>query len=168
MISLIIMLLFLLSSNSAAAASRTLQNPDFAMSVSSPTVYLPPNDFIGSTEFTLNVTSIEGWSGDLSFVTAPLPNGITLSNLPSTYSLSTPHASWTIGVTIGASPAAGDYTVFIIATSGSLIHDATVTIQVARSAVPEFPSATAIILLSCLALASILKRSRGAKNRHRL
>ncbi|HYB66834.1 MAG TPA: hypothetical protein VEC43_00785 [Candidatus Acidoferrales bacterium] len=138
------------------------------MSISSPTVSLPPNDFIGSTEFILNVTSIDGWRGDINFTTSPLPDGITISNLPYNYSLTTPHASWIIGVTIGASPAAGDYAVIITATSGSLIHSASVTVQVARSAVPEFPSAAAVILLSCLALTLILKRSRSAKNRQRL
>jgi hypothetical protein len=113
-------------------ATQTL-SPDFLLSAWPPTVSLPPGDFAGSTNFVLNVTSVEGWSGQIQFVTSALPEGVTLSNLPpSTYQLNSPSATWNIQVTIDASARTGRYLLVITGLSGSSIHSATVVIDVSN------------------------------------
>jgi hypothetical protein len=105
---------------------------DFFLSAWPSTVALPPGDFIGSTNFVLVVTSVGGWSGQIQFVTSALPQGITLSNLPPTYQLNAPDASWSIQMTIDGSAKTGDYPLVITGLSGSLIHSAIVTIDVSN------------------------------------
>jgi hypothetical protein len=109
----------------------TGQAPDFALSISPSTVSLPPGDFVGSTDFTLNLTSIQGWRGDIDFTTSLLPPGITFSNLPSQFSFSSPIASWDVQVNIGPSAQTGDYAILIVASSGTLAHSTSLTVDVA-------------------------------------
>ena len=151
------------------STTLTEQGPDFALSVSPSTVFLPPGNFIGSTEFILNLTSIQGWKGGIDFVTSPLPAGVTFSNLPSKFSFSSPIASWDVQVNIGPSAQSGSYTVLIVASSGSLIHSTSVIIEVAGStAMPEFPSGGGIVFLVCFSLAGVLmldqRRSRNLRS----
>jgi hypothetical protein len=109
----------------------TAQAPDFALSVSPSTIFLPPGDFIGSTDFILNLTSIEGWRGGIDFTTSSMPPGVTFSNLPSQFSLSSPVASWDVQVNIGPSAQAGSYAILIVASSGTLAHSTWLTVEVA-------------------------------------
>ena len=111
--------------------SAAAQGPDFALNVSPSIVSLPPGNFVGSTDFTLNLTSIQGWSGGIDFTTSPLPSGITFSNFPSQYSFSPPVASWDVQVNIGPSAQAGSYAILIVASSGTLAHSTSLTIDVA-------------------------------------
>jgi hypothetical protein len=111
--------------------------PNFALNATPSTLLLPQDVFSGSTEFTLNLTSIKGWGGNIQFTTSQLPPGVTLSYLPSTYSFNTPTTSWNVVVNIGASAQAGSYQIEITATSGSLTQTTTVTIQVQDSTVRE-------------------------------
>jgi hypothetical protein len=106
------------------------QNLDFALTVAPSAVYLPPDVFAGSTGFTLTLTSISGWRGNVQFNTSQLPAGVTLSYMPSTYSLDTPFASWNVEVNIIAPVQAGSYPIEITATSGSLTYAASVTVEV--------------------------------------
>lgn len=107
--------------------------PDFSLSADPSTVSLPPNDFIGSTNFVLTVTSVGGWSGQVQFTTSPLPQGITLSNLPpATYQLNSPIAGWNVQVTIDASAITGSYLIVITGLSGSFISSVAVTIGVSN------------------------------------
>jgi hypothetical protein len=108
----------------------TIQPPDFALSVYPSTVSLPPGVFVGSTDFTLNLTSIQGWRGGIDFTTSSLPPGITFSNLPSQFSLSSPIASWDVQVNIGASAQAGSYAILIVASSGTLAYSTWLTVEV--------------------------------------
>jgi len=116
-------------------ASQTLyttaQGPDFALNVSPSTVSLPPGNFIGSTDFTLSLTSIQGWTGDIYFTTSTLPPGVTFSNLPSQFSFSSPAASWDVQVNIGPPAQAGSYVILIVASSGTLAHGTLLTVDVA-------------------------------------
>ena len=109
------------------------QNFDFALSVAPSAVSLPPDVFVGSTGFTLTLTSISGWRGSVQFNTSQLPAGVTLSYMPAAYSLDTPFASWNIEVNIAASAQAGSYPIEIIATSGSLTYSVSVTVEVQGS-----------------------------------
>jgi len=110
-------------------------NLDFALTVAPSTVYLPPDVFAGSTSFTLTLTSISDWRGNVQFNTSQLPSGVTLSYMPSTYSLDTPSASWNVEVNIAAPVQAGSYPIEIIATSGALTYTASVTVEVQGSTV---------------------------------
>jgi hypothetical protein len=105
------------------------------LSVAPSTASLPMNDFVGSTDLTLTLTSIGGWGGSVQFTTSQLPRGVTLSYMPSAYSFDTPFASWNVGVNIAASAQAGSYQIEITATSGPLIHTASITVQVSGSTV---------------------------------
>lgn len=111
--------------------STTAQGPDFALSISPSTVSLPPGNFVGSTDFTLTLTSIQEWRDGIDFTTSPLPSGITFSNLPSQFSFSSSTAGWVVHVNIGPSAQPGNYAILIIASSGSLIHSASVIVEVA-------------------------------------
>ena len=106
-------------------------SPNFFLSAWPSTVSLPPNNFVGSTNFILTVTSVGGWSGDIQFTTSTLPQGITLSNVPPpVYQLNSPTAGWNVQVTIDASARTGNYLLVITGVSGSLIQSVAVTISV--------------------------------------
>jgi hypothetical protein len=94
------------------------------------TVSLPPGNFVGSTDFTLNLTSIEGWRGNIDFTTSLLPTGITFPNFPSQFSFNSPTASWDVQVNIDPSAQPGSYVILIVASSGTLAHSIWITIQV--------------------------------------
>ena len=108
--------------------STTAQGADFALSAFPSTVSLPPGNFVGSTDFTLNLASIQGWKGPIDFTTSLLPPGITFSNFPSQSSFSSPTASWDVQVNIGPSAQPGSYAILIVASSGSFAHSASVTV----------------------------------------
>jgi len=108
--------------------STTAQGSEFALSVSPSTVSLPAGNFVGSTDFTLNLTSVQGWKGPIDFTTSLLPSGITFSNLPSQFSFSSPIASWDVQVNIGPSAQPGSYPILIVASSGSLAYSVYVTV----------------------------------------
>jgi len=118
------------SSETVAANYIQMRSPGFNLSVSRPTVFLPPGDFAGSTDFTLNLTSIRSWQGSVQLSTSNLPPGVTLSNMPSTYTLDTPSASWSVEVTIAAPAQPGSYVLEITAASGHRIQNVFVTVLV--------------------------------------
>jgi hypothetical protein len=126
-------------------------NPDFALSVSDPVVYLLPGDFVGTTSFILTVTAIGHWAGQLQFTTSPLPRGIALFNMPWGYSLNSPIASWNVQVVIGTSASVASYELVINAISGPTVHSTAVTI-IAHSltvlpAIAQFLSLVSALLL---------------------
>jgi hypothetical protein len=108
--------------------STIAQGTDFALTVSPLTVSLPPGNFVGSTDFTLTLTSIQGWEGPVVFTTSLLPSGITFTNFPSQFSLTSPAASWNVQVNIGPSAQPGSYGILIVASTGSLAYTAYVTV----------------------------------------
>jgi len=122
-------------SETVVANYQQQPSPNFALSVAPSTVSLPQDVFVGSTEFTLTLTSISSWQGGVQFTVSQLPAGVTLSNMPSAYSLDTPFAAWNVEANIGPSAQAGSYPIQITATSGPLIHIAWVTVEVPGSAV---------------------------------
>lgn len=111
------------------ATQTTAQGPPgFALTVSPSLVSLQPGNFVGSTDFTLTLTSIQGWHGPVDFTTSQLPPGITFLYFPSQFSLSSPTASWDVQVNIGPSAQPGSYPISIAASSGSLAYNASVTV----------------------------------------
>ena len=108
--------------------STTAQPTDFALSIYPSTVSLPAGNFVGSTNFVLNLTSIQGWKGPVDFTTSTLPPGITLLNFPSQFSFSSPTALWHVQVNIGPSAQPGSYPILIVASSGTLADSAYVTV----------------------------------------
>ena len=107
------------------------QGPSFALSVSPSIVSLPAGDFVGSTDFTLNLTSVQGWTGAVYFTTSPLPPGITFSNLPSQFSLTSPAVSWDVQVNIGPPVQPGTYTILIVASSGTFAQSISLSVEAA-------------------------------------
>ena len=108
--------------------STFAQGTDFALSISPMVVSLPPGNFVGSTDFTLTLTSIQGWQGPVVFTTSLLPSGISFSNFPSQFSLTSPATSWTVQVNIGPSAQPGSYAILIVASTGSIAYSAYVTV----------------------------------------
>jgi hypothetical protein len=121
------------SSETVIATYQQQQTPNFALSAAPSTVFLPADNYVGTTDFTLNLTSIGGWRGNVQFTTSQLPAGVTLSYMPSAFSFDTSFALWDVEVNIAASAQAGSYTIEITATSGSLIQTTSVTIEVPSS-----------------------------------
>ena len=111
--------------------TQSVQSSDFALNVSPSTVSLPPGNFVGSTDFTLNLTSIQGWTGGINITTSPLPSGVSFSNFPSQFFLGSSTSSWEVQVNIGPSAQAGSYTVLIVASSGTLAHSTSLIVEVA-------------------------------------
>lgn len=144
---------------SSTTASTTSQSVDFSLSMSPSTVSLPPSIYAGATDFTLILTSVSGWSGQVQFATSSLPQGITLTNMPTSYQL-TSSTSWNVAVNIGASAPSGSYPLVITAISASLVHSAVVTIVVSNqsTAVPEFPLSELGTLAACLISVAVASR----------
>ena len=149
---------------SSTTASTTSQNPDFSLSASPSSISLPPNNFVGSVGFTMTLTSVGGWAGQVQFAASALPGGITVSDLPQSYQLGAGGtASWDVFVGIGTSTPAGSYQLVISGISGSLIHSAIVTINASSpsTAVSEFPSSASLALLAvCIVFVSVVVRRR--------
>jgi hypothetical protein len=129
-------------------------------------VWLPPNDFIGSTNFVLTVTSVGGWNGQIQFTTSASPQGITISNLPPpTYLLNSRSAAWSVQVTIDASAKTGSYPLVISGLSGSITHSTVVTINVSNpNPVAEFPQSALSLLAACLVSVAAVGRKRTIRN----
>jgi hypothetical protein len=121
-------------SETVVANYQQQPSPNFALNVAPSTVSLPKDVFVGSTAFTLTLTSIDRWGGSVQFTTSQLPAVVTLSNMPSVYSLDTSFASWNVEVNIGPSAQAGSYPIEITATSGLLVHTVWVIVDVPGSA----------------------------------
>ena len=123
--------------------------PDFFLSATPAIVYLPPGDFVGTTDFVMGLTSLGGWMGPIQFTTSPLPIGISLYNYPTVYPLNTPNSSWDVLVTIGQYALPGSYQLQLSASgilpSGSTTHTATITILVQPLPLPEFPQSLALV-----------------------
>ena len=106
------------------------QGPGFSVVAYPSIISLPPGNFAGSIEFTLNLTSIQGWTGTVDFTASSLPPGITFSNFPSQFTLSSPIASWDVEANVAPSTQPGSYSILIVASSGTVAQSTSLTIEV--------------------------------------
>src|SRR6266566_4039435 len=112
-----------MTSNDAAATAMTefftAPSPDFSISASSPA----PTNAGQSASSTITVTALNGFSGTVS-LSDTIPSGLTCGSISPSILV----GSGTATVSCSATNA-GNYTLTITATSGSLIHTATALYQ---------------------------------------
>ncbi len=89
----------------------------------------------GSTTYTVNVGSLNGFAGSVSFSASGLPTGATATFNPASV---TGSGSSTLTVQTSSSTPTGSPTLTITGTSGSLVHTTTVTLIVAPPPAPDF------------------------------
>jgi hypothetical protein len=110
--------------------------PDFTIAVS------PGSQSVtrgGSTIYTVNVGSLDGFAGSVSFTASGLPTGATGTFNPTSV---TGSGSSTLTVQTSSSTPTGSPTLTITGTSGSLVHTTTVTLTVNAAATPDFTIST--------------------------
>jgi glucose/arabinose dehydrogenase/PKD repeat protein len=81
----------------------------------------------GSASYTASITALDGFTGTVSFSVTGLPAGATPTFTPATVSGA---GSSTLTIATSAATATGSYPLTIRGTSGSLVHDASVTMTV--------------------------------------
>jgi len=160
-----------LSSNSSTVIlSSTAPNevsPTFSLTASPSIMYLPPGNFAGTTNFTLTVSSLDGWSGLVQFAASGLPPTVTISNLPLSYWLGSGGiASWNVLVNIGPGTQAGNYQLAVTGVSGSVAHSTDVIIIEQSYPVPEYPGyLTWLAVVGVILTAAIGLRKRVHETR---
>lgn len=115
--------------NTTAAFVGAPAASDFSLSASPSSVSLSANG-IGSSAITL--TGLNGFNGTATLAASVNGNGVNATLSPATLSSG---GSATLGL---AAVSAGTYIVTITASSGSLVHTATVTVTVAPAVTPNF------------------------------
>jgi hypothetical protein len=102
----------------------------------------------GSTSYTASASPLNGFSGTVNLTVNGLPNGATASF--SSSSISGGSGSSTLNVSTSCSTPAGTYTLTITGTSGSLSHNAAVTLTVNAAAsdftISASPSSNTVIV----------------------
>ena len=110
-----------------AYAASAVETTDFSISASPSALTTQPG---GSGSSTITVTSLNGFSGEVSLA-ASAPTGLSAALSPTSLTIASGgSASSTLSITVSSSTAAGTYTVTVTGTSGSLSHSATVTVNV--------------------------------------
>ena len=109
-----------------ANATLVIQTPDFSVAATPPSQSILPG---GSTNYTVTVSALSGFSGTLSFSVTGLPAGATPTFNPVTVNGGGP-TTLTLATLAGAAP--GSYPLTITATSGALSHTANATLVVNR------------------------------------
>ncbi len=112
------------TSVASAAITATNPLPDFSISATPPSRTVTRGS---STNYTVTVTVLNGFTGTVSFSVSGLPKGSSASFSPSSV-----RGSWssTLTVKTGSTTPKGAYTLSIKGTSGSLVHSTTVTLTV--------------------------------------
>ena len=111
--------------NDPSPKTRTITVvPGFSLSASPSSQTIGPS---GSVNYTVTMTPDSGFTGTASFSVSGLPSGTTATFSPS----STTSGPVTLAVNVGATTAAGTYTLTIAATSGGLTQTTTATLVVA-------------------------------------
>jgi hypothetical protein len=117
------------SSNLSHSTSVSLvvqrgQTPDFAISASPASQQVLQGD---QNTYTVTVSSVAGFSSQVSLSVSGLPKGVTTTASPSTV---TPTGASTLTVVAASNASLGDYTLSITGTSGKLSHSAQVALTV--------------------------------------
>ena len=105
------------------------KSPDFTLTASTPTSVVVAAG--GSAKYTLNTTSLNGFSGSVALSVSGLPSGTTGTFASS--SIPAP-GSTTLNVTTATTTPLGSYPLTITGTSGSLSHSTSVTLTVSAAA----------------------------------
>src|SRR5919204_179362 len=100
------------------------KTPDFAIGVSPTSQQVLQGD---QNTYTVTVSSVAGFSGQVSLSVSGLPKGVTATASPSTV---TPTGSSTLTVVAASNASLGTYTLSITGTSGNLSHSAQVALTV--------------------------------------
>lgn len=114
------------------------QTPDFTISAT------PTSQGVsigGSTTYTVNIGAVNGFSGSVSLSGSGLPTGASAGFNPGSVSGS---GSSTLTITTSSSTPSGTYTVTVTGTSGSLTHNATVTLAVSDFTISTTPSSQTV------------------------
>jgi hypothetical protein len=117
-----------------ATVTVTIQTPppDFSLTVAPATVSLQAG---GSAQsFTVSAAGLHGFAGPITVALAGLPGGVAA--MPATFML-TPGTPQQISLNASSTAAAGNTNLTVSATSGSLTHNATVTVTI-QTPPPDF------------------------------
>ena len=115
--------------NTTAAFAGAPAAPDFSLSASPSSVSLTAN---GAGSSTITLTGLNGFTGTATLAASVNGNGVNATLSPTTLSSGTPA---TLDLT---AVSAGTYIVTVTASSGALVHMATVTVTVAPAVTPNF------------------------------
>ena len=109
----------------SAPASTT---PDFALSVSPSSRSVVPT---GSADYTVTVTPLAGFTGDVTFSAANLPTGVTVVFTPTSVNITDANSNTaTLSLTTAANTLVGDHQFDINAQSGATVHATQSTLSV--------------------------------------
>jgi YVTN family beta-propeller protein len=121
------------SSGSGSTGSGGGSNPDFSISVSPNALTLTAGT---SSSFQVSLSPIDGFSGSATVSVSGLPTGVTIQPASGfSVSASSPQ---TVTVNIASSVTAGNYSIQVSASSGSLSHSGTVGVTVTVPVNPDF------------------------------
>jgi hypothetical protein len=95
----------------------------------------------GSTTYTVNVSALDGFSGNVSLSASGLPTGSSAGFNPTSIATS---GSSTLTITTSGSTPTGSYTVTITGTSGGLTHTTMVTLAVNDFTISAAPSSQTV------------------------
>jgi hypothetical protein len=117
--------------------SITTPAPDFSLSASPSSQTVSPGN---GASYTATVSALNGFNSSVSLTVSGLPSGASGSFNPTSV---TGSGSSTLSVSTSSTTPTGTYTLTITGTSGSLVHNATVTLVVSSRDSNIAPSGTA-------------------------
>ena len=107
--------------------------PDFTISAAPPSQTVSAGN---STSYTVTVSPINGFTGNVALSNGSLPTGVGLTFNPTT--IMGCSGTSTVNVTTSTSTPAGTYTITLTGTSGTLVHSTTVQLIVTTTGKPNF------------------------------
>ena len=113
------------ASSKSVTASFQIQTPDFSITATPGSLTIPQGS---SSGYTIGISPISGFTGNVALSVIGLPTGATGSFNPSSISGGSGSSTLTVAPSRAALP--GTYTLIITGTSGSLTHSTTVTLIV--------------------------------------
>lgn len=137
--------LFCLAAISCGGGSKPASEADFSLAPTPASITLVPGG--AGQQISVNATSANGFTGMVAVAITGLPTGVTAQ--PATLTL-TPSTAQNVTITAAATAVAGNATLTLIGTSGTLSHSATIAATI--SAPPPPPDFTLTASPTSLAL----------------